>query len=354
MNRKITAIVWGILFLSCVMLGGGQADAAPAQKPLEWKFVCDYPPADLQMAKAVPKFAQDVEKASGGRIKVAVYSGGQLVPPTESFDNLRAGTFQFLQTAGPYHAGKLPAANPSFLLPMGPRDSSDYRKLFADYGLFDLISKAYKTVGIHYLTPTPYSGANIISRIPLRTLKDFKGAKIRTTGLQAALWKLAGATPVFIPGGEVYLALQTGVVDGATWSNPSIEGMKFGEVTKFMICSHPFPRGNSTCVPNGAFLVNEQAFNSLPKDLQEVIVTCARQYSEYTEKIYNDWDDWFHKGGGKQKYGMEAIVLSEEETNLLRQRAVAEIWPGVAAKDSFSAKYVETVTKYLKDKGVLK
>jgi len=352
MKRKMVLSVTVMVFLCGLIVAGTGTTATAAEKTYEWKFVCDWPATDLQMAEAVPRFAKWVEQASNGRLKIKVFSGGQLVPPSESFDNLRRGTFQLLQSIGAYHAGKIPVAMVSFQLPMGPRGIQDYQKIYWDYGMFDLVNNAYRKLGVEYLDLTPYGGANITSKVPLRKIEDFKGLKLRTVGPQAALWKEVGAATTFISGGELYLALQTGVVDAYTWSNMSVELMKFYEVTKYMIMAYPVPDGNSTGSGNGCFLANRKAFLELPPDLQNIVVRAAQQYGRYTSMLYNNWDEWFRSGGAK-KLGIEIIELSKEETDKLRQIAVEKVWPQFA-KDELSTKYIETVKQYLKDEGVLK
>jgi TRAP-type C4-dicarboxylate transport system substrate-binding protein len=352
MKRKMMLSFAVMVFFCGLFIAGSGTPVAAAEKTYEWKFVCDYPATDLQMAEAVPRFAKWVEQASNGRLKIKVFSGGQLVPPTESFDNLRRGTFQLLQSIGAYHAGKMPLANVAFQLPMGPRGIQDYQKIFWDYGMFDLVNNTYRKLGVEYLDLTPYGGANVTSKKPLRTLEDFKGLKMRTVGPQAALWKEIGVATTFISGGELYLALQTGVVDAYTWSNMSADNMKFHEVTKYMIMADPVPEGNSTGSGNGCFLANRKAFLELPADLQNIVVRCAQQYGRYTSMLYNNWDNWFQSGGAAT-IGMEIIKLSKQETAKLRNIAVEKVWPQFA-KDEASTKYIETVTQFLKDEGELK
>jgi TRAP-type C4-dicarboxylate transport system substrate-binding protein len=234
---------------------------------------------------------------------------------------------------------------------MGPRGIADYHKIFWDYGMFDLVDSAYRKLGIRLLTISPYGGANITSKKPLCTLDDFKGLKLRTIGPQASLWKEIGVSTVYISGGELYLSLQTNVVDAYTWSNQSVYKMKMSEVTKYTICGHPMPMGNSAASGNGCLPVNEKAFNELPADLQVIVMRCAQQYGRYTSMLYNNWDVWFQKEGYK-KLGMEIIVLSKEDTDKLRQIAINNVWPKFA-KDKPSTQYIETVKQFLKDEGVL-
>jgi TRAP-type C4-dicarboxylate transport system substrate-binding protein len=347
-------------FMKTALAAGVGAAVAPtlfnigtssAAKTFEWKFVCDFPATDMQMAEAVPRFAKWVEQASGGRLKISTYSIGQLMTPNDSFDNLRRGTIQLLQGIGPYHAGKMPLANVAFQLPMGPRGIKDYQRIFWDYGMFDLVDSAYRKLGVRYLDLTPYGGANLTSKKPLRTLEDFKGLKMRTVGPQATLWKEIGAATVYISGSELYLSLQTGVVDAYTWSNMSVDNMNFHEVTKYMIMASPVPEGNSTGSGNGCFLMNSDAFEELPPDLQNIVIRCGQQYGRYTSMIYNEWDEWF-RGGGAAKLGMEIIVLSKEDTAKLRKIAVEKVWPKFAKNDDCKT-YINTVTKFLQDVGEL-
>ena len=351
MKKKTLSILGAMVILAGLVVMTSHTDVAASEKTIHWKFACDWPATDLQMAEAVTRFAKWVEHASKGRMKISVFSAGQLVPATESFDNLRMGTFELLQSCGAYHAGKMPLANASFQLPMGPRGISDYYRLYWDYGLFDLVSDAYAKFGAKFLAITPYGGANITSKLPIRTLEDFKGVKIRTVGPQATLWKEVGAATVYVPGGELYLALQTGVADAYTWSNQSIEKIKMHEVTKYMITAYPTPPGNGTASHTGCLLANEKAFNSLPLDLQNIIVRVSQQYAQYTSMIYDEWDQWFLSEGAK-KLNMEVITLSKEETAKLRQIAIEKVWPKFA-KDDLSTQYIETVKKFLKDEGVL-
>jgi len=351
MKKKMVLSMVVVVFLCGLIIAGTNADVAAAEKAIHWKFVCDWPATDYQMAEAVPRFAKWVDKASKGRFKISVYSGGQLVPPLESFDNLRRGTFEMLQSCGAYHGGKMPLAMPSFQLPMGPRGINDYNRIYWDYGAFDLVAGAYKKFGIEFLAMTPWGGANITSKKPIRTLEDFKGLKLRTVGPQASLWKEVGAATVYIAGSELYLSLQTGVVDAYTWSNQSIEKMKMHEVTKYLICGYPTPMGNSTASHSGGVYVNSKAFHKLPADLQNILVRCAQQYARYSAMIYNEWDTWFQYGGAKT-LGMEIIGLSKEVTGKLRKIAMEKVWPKFA-KDELSTQYIEIVKNYLKDQGAL-
>ncbi len=343
-------LVISLLVLLSIGLTSGNLFAK--EKVHVWKFVLDWPDNDITCQILAPKIADWVEKESNGRLVLKVYTGGTLVPAVQSFDNLRAGTFQLLHTAGAYHGGKVPVANPAFVLPMGPRSSDDFWRLYTDYGVREIVSNEYKKQGIKFLAPTPWSGLNVLSKKPIKTLEDFKGLKIRTAGLQAKLFQAVGASPVFVPGGELYLALQQGVVDAATWANAGIDGLKLGEVTDYMVCGYPSPPGSSISAGSGVILANNKAYKSLPADLQLIVERCANRFGRYSSMIYRDFDNHFFSGGDKAR-GMETMGLSKEETTKLRQIAIEQIWPDVSQKDEASAAYIKKVEALLRDQGVL-
>jgi len=353
MMKRKRMLVMGMMMLICgVVIAATTSDAPAAEPVIKWRLAVDWPANDLQMSKAVPEFVKWVEQESKGRIKITAYSGAQLSPALESFDNVRRGTFELLQSCGAYHANKLPVAMPSFQLPMGPRGIEDYKKIYGPYGALELLRSEYRKMGVDILAMSFYGGGNVCSNKPIRSAADFQGLKIRTVGAQANLWKELGASAVFIPPTEMYLALKTGVADAFTFSNQAVDLMKFHEVTKYMICAHPMPPGKGTGAHNGGLYVNMKAFNKLPADLQDVLRRSAQKYANYTMKIYNDWDEWFMLKGGAKKLGMEVIVLSKAETLKMRKVAMEKVWPTLA-KDAASKKYIEIVTKFLKDQGEL-
>ena len=107
---------------------------------------------------------------------------------------------------------------------------------FYQMGGMDIIRKAYGEHGLYPLAPQAVSGITLYSKKPIKTIEDFKGLKVRSTGIVAEVFKKAGATPVFFPGEELYQALQTGVCDAAHWGSTSAGwDMRFQEVTKYII-----------------------------------------------------------------------------------------------------------------------
>lgn len=294
-----------------------------------------------------------VEKESKGRMKLKLFSGGQVVSASQSFANLKAGAFEMSLTAGPYHAGMVPVGIVQFSLPMGPRSEKDLDLLHKEYGVRDILSNAYGEHGVKYLTHIPCGGSNVLSKKPIRTLEDFRGLKIRSPGSNGKFLSQFGASLISTPGGEAFIAFQSGMVDALTWSNSGVKYMNLGDVANYMIAFPPFPMGNAMSIPDIILLANQKAFDKLPADLQMLLVRLSEKLTAGAGKAYSDFDQWFHFEGGKKKYNMEVIVLSQADTDRARKIAVEKVWPKLI-RDKYTEQYVEAVKLMLKEEGELK
>ena len=128
---------------------------------------------------------------------------------------------------------------------------------FYDMGAIEVFREAYGEHGVRFVAPLPMTGLALYSRKPIRTLDDFKGFKVRSTGIAAQVFQKAGATPVFFPGAEIYQALQTGVCDGAHWGTVSTAwDMKFQEVTDYIVMPY------LANINNGEIIMNHKKWDA--------------------------------------------------------------------------------------------
>jgi TRAP-type mannitol/chloroaromatic compound transport system substrate-binding protein len=122
-------------------------------------------------------------------------------------------------------------------------------------------------------------------RNEVHSLEDFKGLKIRMAGLQAEVLNRLGATTVNLSGGEVMPALQAGVIDAAEWGGPWMD-LAFGFYKVAKYCYGPGVHEPGTAQ---SLVVNLEAYEALPKDLQAIVrhaatVETALLLSEFTVK----------------------------------------------------------------------
>jgi len=178
------------------------------------------------------EFKKYVEEKSGGDLVINIYPANQLGKGKELLTGTRLGTIDMTMAGNPWMTGFNPVQNVLDIPFIFDDHAHVYRvldgevgkKLFASMEKHDLKGIAFWEIGFR----------NVInSKRPIASVPDLKGLKIRTTGNKAHIqaFKLLGANPQPMPFGEVYLALQTGVVDGTEHPVNEIYAMKFHEVT---------------------------------------------------------------------------------------------------------------------------
>jgi TRAP-type C4-dicarboxylate transport system substrate-binding protein len=202
-------------------------------------------------------------------------SGPETAPPFEQLQPVGAGVFQMLFTHPGYHTGIT-----RFLLPVdGLKGDS---KTMHEAGLYELTDKHYQRFGLKLVFMTKSaenSGFQIILRQPVGPSGDLAGRKIRGTQNYAGVFSMLGASPVVLPPGEVYTALEKGVVDGAAWPSIGVLDYKWNEVAKYLL--RPL-YGSSTYY----LFVNLKTWNGLSKTQQAVLL-------EQGKKMGDFWDpEW--------------------------------------------------------------
>jgi TRAP-type C4-dicarboxylate transport system substrate-binding protein len=214
-------------------------------------------------------YLKNVEAASKGDLTFKL-SGPETAPPFEQLQPVGAGVFQMLFTHPGYHIGTTP-----YLISIDGLKGD--AKLMRESGLYELIDKHYQRFGLKLVFMTKSvenSGFQIILRQPVGPSGDLAGRKIRGTQNYAGVVSLLHASPVVLPPGEVYTALEKGVVDGAAWPSIGVLDYKWNEVAKYLM--RPL-FGSSTYY----LFVNIRAWNSLSKSQQVVLLDEGNKIGEF-------------------------------------------------------------------------
>ncbi|MCH2058634.1 MAG: TRAP transporter substrate-binding protein [Thalassotalea sp.] len=259
------------------------SDEAVATQTFKWKMVTSWPKNFPGLGLAPEKFAQYVSEMSNGRLQVQVFGAGELVPGFEVFDAVSQGTVQ-MGHSGPYYwKGKIPASPIFGAMPFGMTATELNAWLHYGGGL-ELWQQLYKPFGI-----IPLAGGNSGAQFAgwfkkeINTIDDLKGLKMRIPGIGGEVLQRAGGVPINLPGGEIFSALQSGAIDGTEWVGP-YNDLAFGfyQAAEYYYSSVWHEPGTAL-----EFLINEKAFNELPKDLQKIVTVAARAVNEDTLDEYN-------------------------------------------------------------------
>lgn len=249
---------------------GAQVQAAPEQV-FEWKMATTWPKNLPGMGTGAERFARNVEAMSAGRLKIRVYGAGELVPALDVFDAVAGGAAEMGHGAAYYWRGKLPVAAFFTAVPFG-MTAPEMNAWIEWGGGIELWREAYAPFNLH---PMVAGNTNVqmggwFNR-EINSLDDLQGLKMRIPGLAGEVWERAGGTAVVLPGGEVFTSLQRGAIDATEWVGPYNDlALGLHAIADY----YYYPGWHEP----GAVLeaiVNIDAWNSLPVDLQAIVENAA-------------------------------------------------------------------------------
>ncbi len=275
-----------------------------SDKKHRWKMVLPWTKGLLFYDMAV-HFADTVRLTSGGRLDIKVYSAGELVPAMEIFDAVSKGSFDAGHDWPGYWKGKNEAFTAFGSVPYG-LDAELYNIWLYERGGLEEMQALYGQYNLFAL-PGGQAGQEMGLNSSKRaaTMEDFKGMKVRTWGWYLDILNELGASGVATPGGEIYLALQTGVLDAAEFSSPAVNyPMGFDEVTKYII-----QPGVHQPACQFAFFFNQDSYNKLADDLKWILDTAAKE----TQLWSYSWLNNLNAEAIRRFQENAEIVIMEEE-----------------------------------------
>ena len=218
-------------------------------------------------------FAKAVEEKSKGTLEVKIFPMGQLGGERDITEGLQLGTIDLQGTSLGVTGTFIKVLN-IYNLPFIFKGPEHFMKVthgpIGEWVLKEVIKEGEKVQFKPLSIAGPAFRVPMNNIRPINKLEDFKGLKIRT--MEVPLHKDAyialGSSPTPLPFGELYTALQTGVVDGNENGPATLEAMKFYEVQKYVTYLPVLSNG-------GAFLMGLKSFNKLSPEHQKVIIECV-------------------------------------------------------------------------------
>jgi len=313
---------------------------ASASKTIKWKMVTTWPKNFPGLGTGANNLAKLITQMSGGRLKVKVYGAKELVPAFEVFDAVSRGTAQIGHGAAYYWKGKIQAAQFFAAVPFGLTAQEMNGWLYHGGGM-ELWREAYAPFGI-----IPAASGNTGVQMAgwfnkeIKTIADLKGLKMRIPGLGGEVLKRAGGTPVNLPGGEIFTSLKTGAIDATEWVGP-YNDLAFGlhKAAKF----YYYPGWHEPGTTLEA-LINKQAFEKLPADLQSIVLNACKianmdMLSEYTTRNQQALDTLVNK------HKVKVLKLPDEVLTKL-QSLSDEVIAEVAQNDKKAEKVFKSFKAY--------
>lgn len=275
-----SAMAAAVLFSGCNKQGGGEG-APGAQKPVtKLTYSVFFPPTHVQ-AKLAVEWADEIKKRTGGQVEITVFSGGALTKADQCYQGVVDGVSDIGMSAFAYTRGRFPLLE-GLDLPVGYPDGVSATRLA---NTLAAKFKPAETQDTKVLYVHAHGPGVLASKKPVSKLEDLKGLKVRATGFCAKVVESLGGSPVSMPQGETYEALQKGVVDATFCPVETLKGWKQGEVIGSVT--------DSRCIGyTTAFFVamNKAKWAALPADVQQTIKAVSAEWVGKHGQAWNDAD----------------------------------------------------------------
>lgn len=275
------------------------------------------------------KFADEVKEKTEGRIIVEVYAGAQLGDEASCIEQTTMGTLDFTKSSMGALAGFNDTLN-LISLPYLFKDADHLWKVLDSQIGQDLLDSMSGT-GLKGIGWLDAGSRCFYSKEPIESIEDFKGMKIRSMGspIYVGTINALGASATSMAGSEVYSGLQTGVVDGAENNIPRIIDMSHNELCKYLLIDR------HNIMPE-MILVNENLFNKLSAEDQEIIMECADNLEVNMREAWEETENAALKT--LEEGGMEIIYPDD---NFLAELRAAE----QSIYDQYGTEYADIVSE---------
>jgi TRAP-type C4-dicarboxylate transport system substrate-binding protein len=267
-----------------------------------------------------------------GEVEIQYIGGPEVIPIPDQPEALRKGQVDMYYGTAAYYAGIAPAANTTKLSQLTSQEEKD---VGAD-AVYDEIHR--KKLNATYLGALGSQNPFQLYTVKKVTAPDqIKGLRIRTSPMYVDFLKALGANPVATKPGDVYQALERGVVDGLMWPLDSIRPWGWHEVVKF-VTGPPFYKVSHP------LLMNAKKWDALPKHIQEVLMEALRlEVIVIDARTADDINNEFKE---MKKAGMAVTAFSPADTQKYLDMAYAEGWKGQLKMESeYTPKLRKLLTK---------
>ena len=273
----------GTLVGGCAVDRSGAPAVQTGYPTLRWRLASSFSRSLDTIYGAADVMANRLSALTEGRFTVRVFPAGEIVPAFEVLESVQKGTVQLGHSASYYYIGKNPAFAFDTTIPFGltARQFNAWmyhgggreimQALFADYNVLS------------------YPGGNTGTQMggwfnrAIDSVQDLRGLTMRIPGLGGRVMDRLGVTVQQIPGGEIYPALERGVIDAAEWVGPyDDEKLGFHQVARYYYYPGWWEPG-----ANLSFFVNQAAFAALPTQYQMALETAMVEANMYMLSRYD-------------------------------------------------------------------
>jgi len=295
------------------------------------------------------KWANDFKEKSGGELTIQPFPAKAVAADNNAlFEAVKTGVLQGMVPWTLYWAGKIPATVFLSSYPMGPDQPAQWDTLFYGLGMLQMAREIYAKQGMFFVGHIQHDANIIHSKVPINSLEDLKGKKIRLPGgMVSEVFQQFGVSTVALPGSDIFPALEKGTIDAADFVGPAVNyDLGFHQVTKFILMGPPGNMSLYQPVDLMDLTVNMGAWRRLSPKMQRFVEEQVQLYSgtQYAaiQKANVDAMAKFAAAGS------QVTRLSATDADKLRKAAIP-VWFKWARKDADAARVFKLQLDYMKN-----
>jgi TRAP-type mannitol/chloroaromatic compound transport system substrate-binding protein len=309
-----------------------------------WKIQTSWPGGiGLDIFK---EWSNSIVEKTGGELAFKPFGAKDVVGDFQLFDAVKNGVLEGMNPFTLYWAGRMPAAVFLSSYPLSLRNPHEWDVFYYGLGGLELTRKLFAKFGMRYIGPI-HHGPNIIhSKVPIRSIEDFRGRKMRLPGgMVAEVFQAAGAKTTLLPGSEIFPALEKGTIDVADYVGPAINySLGFHQVTKYISMGPPGFMSLYQPVDLMDLTVSDRAWNKLSPEMKQFVEMEVHVYSDmHHAKIQKADQDAWKKF---EEAGTVVTRLSQDDVEAFTKLAVPR-WFAWANKDKDAARIFKIQLDYM-------
>ena len=309
-----------------------------------WRIQTSWPGGvGLEVFKA---WANSIVERTGGELAFTPFGAKDVVGDFQLFDAVKNGVLEGMNPFTLYWAGRMPASVFLSSYPLGLRNPHEWDVFFYALGGLEMARDLFAKFDMFYVGPI-HHGPNIIhSKVPIRSIEDFNGRKMRLPGgIVAELFQAAGAKTTLLPGGEIFAALERGTIDVADYVGPAVNyALGFHQVTKYISMGPPGFMSIYQPVDLQDLTVGMAAWNALSPQMKQFVETEVMVYSVQHHAAIQKADQEAWKKF--EEAGTIVTRLSQDDVDKFTKLAVP-LWYTWANKDKDAARVFKVQLDYM-------
>lgn len=272
---------------------------------------------DGPVAKAAVKFAEDVFEKTNGAVKIEVYDSGTLGSQRDLLEGLAIGTVDITISSPAIMSGIIPSVSVLDLPYIFKDKEHAYAVLDGEIG--QEIFAPFERLGYKCISVWENGFRHITnSKRKIESPADLKGLKIRVpeSKLYMVMMEALGAQPTPMEFGELFTALQNGIVDGQENPISQIYSSKFHEVQKFMTL-------DSHIYATQPVLISNKALEKIPEEYRQILIECCNEARDWQRALVAETESKMLEEMAAA--GMEITTLTPEQMQAFTE-AMADVW----------------------------